>query len=194
MLYTKFQLNWWPCRPETNFFSLRNLHDAVWCLINVPHSLSKRLQVLPTLTTCSLQLTISWSSWFWMGPSALALGPSLQLDWCATLAMWRTLSFATCSWCTAETADFRYQVWHQNQATAIDRQSLVVVSEVKSPNFGVLQVCLAKKMFCSGLGGATTPIELKFGIQPSTTLYFHQKKFQPWTRTFYFFQFMTHGP
>ena len=103
-------------------------------------------------------------------------------------------SFATCSWCTAETADFRYQVRHQNQATALDQHSLVVVSELKSSILAILQVSWAKKMFCSGPRGATTPIELKFGVQPSTIIYIHHKKFQPWTPTFYFFQLITHGP
>jgi len=85
-------------------------------------------------------------------------------------------------------------VWHQYQATALDRHSLMVVSELKSSILAILQVSWAKKMFCSGPRGATTPIELKFGEQPSTILYIHHKKFQPWTPTFYFFQLNTHGP
>ena len=84
------------------------------------------------LKFCRLQLTVAESADFWLGPSELALGPSLHLDWYATLAMWNTWSFAACSWFSAKTADLRYQVWHKNQATVLDRHSLVMVSGLKT--------------------------------------------------------------
>ena len=93
-----------------------------------------------------------------------------------------------CSWFSAATADFRYQVWHKNPPPILDRHSLVVVPGLKSTIFCYSYVPWAEKMQGSGPTWATGPSELKFGIQPSTNLYFHWKKFQPWTITFISFQ------
>ena len=142
-----------------------------------------------------LQLKISWSAYYRLKMSWMDSGLILWLDLCATNGVLSLqLLFKVCSWFSAVSADFRYQVWHINQDPILDRHSMVVVSELKSKIFYQKYVSWVQNMFCSGLRGATTPSKLKFGIQPSTNLYFHQKKFQPWTPTFLFFQLITHGP
>ena len=142
-----------------------------------------------------LQLKISWSAYYRLKMSWMDSGLILWLDLCATHGVLSLqLLFKVCSWFSAVTADFRYQVWHINQDPILDRHSMVVVSELKSTIFYQKYVSWAQNTFCSGPRGATTPSKLKFGIQPSTNLYFHQKKFQPWTPTFLFFQLITHGP
>ena len=64
--------------------------------------------------------------------SWMNLDTILWFDLCATHAMWNTTSFAQVSWFSAETADFRYQVWHKNPPAVLDRVSMVVVLGPKS--------------------------------------------------------------
>ena len=64
--------------------------------------------------------------------SWMNLDTILWFDLCATHAMWNTTSFAQVSWFSAETADFRYQVWHKNPPAILDRVPMVVVLGPKS--------------------------------------------------------------
>ena len=64
--------------------------------------------------------------------SSMNLDPVLWFDLCAIHDMWNTSSFAHVSWFSAETADFRYQVWHKYSPVILDRVSMVVVLRPKS--------------------------------------------------------------
>ena len=48
-----------------------------------------------------------------------------------------------------------------------------------------LHVAYSQKKYGSGPRGATAPIDLKFGIQPPTILYFDHTKFQALPQTFF---------
>ena len=83
------------------------------------------------------------------------------------------LSYLSVSWFSAETADRRYQVWHKNPPTVLDRHSMVVVPGLKSAIFHIRYGCWLKNFQFEALIGSRGPRDLKFGIQASNILYFH---------------------
>ena len=106
---------------------------------------------------------------------------------CHTWGLNLTADFQTLQLISAETADFRYQVWHKNHDAVFDRHSLVVVPGLKSKIFHVPHGHWLKNFQFLALAGSQGLRDLKFCTNASNILYFDNQSSNPRDLNFFIF-------